>query len=71
MDRKNKDGSSSVEGHPQPVHHYLLIQNGIHIIEYVMLNELAADKIYEFCFICTAPKVRYATGMFVRPIAIV
>ena len=71
LDGFHKDGSSSVECHPQPVHHYLLIQNGIHIMEFVMLNELAADKVYEFCFICAAPKVRYATGMFIRPIAVV
>ena len=34
-------------------------------------SKLAADKVYEFCLICTAPKVRYATGMFVRPIAVI
>lgn len=71
IDGFHADGSSSVPGHPQPVHHYLLIQNGVHIMEYLQLNELAKDKVYEFCFICLPPKVKYATGMFVRPIAII
>ncbi len=71
IDGFNADGSTSVPEHPQPVHHYLLIQQGVHILEYVQLDELAADKQYEFCFICNVSKVRGATGMFVRPIAIV
>ena len=71
LDGQNADGSTSVPGHPQPVHHYLLIQQGVHILEYVQLEELAKDKIYEFCFICSPAKVRYATGMFLRPLAIV
>lgn len=71
IDGFNADGSTSVPEHPQPVHHYLLIQQGVHILEYVQLDELAKDKVYEFCFICNASKVRGATGMFVRPIAVI
>lgn len=71
IDGFHADGSTSVPQHPQPVHHYLLIQQGVHILEYVQLDELAKDKAYEFCFICAVSKVRGATGMFVRPIAIV
>ncbi len=71
LDGFHEDGSTSVPNHPQPVHHYLLIQQGIHILEYLQLNELAADKVYEFCMICLSCKVRYATGMMVRPIAVV
>lgn len=67
----NADGSSSWPNHPQPVHHYMLIQQGVHILEFVQLDELAKDKKYEFLFICTPSKIRSATGMFVRPIAIV
>ena len=40
-------------------------------MEFVQLNELAKDQVYEFCFICTPSKIRNATGMFVRPIAVV
>ncbi len=66
----NADGSSSVPGHPQPVHHYLLVQQGVHIIEFLQLDELAKDKRYEFCFICTPAKIKCATGMYIRPIAV-
>lgn len=71
LDGQHADGTTSVEQHPQPVHHYLLIQQGVHIMEFVQVNELAKDKVYEFCFICLPAKMRYATGMFTRPIAIV
>lgn len=71
LDGQHADGSTSVEGHPQPVHHYLLIQRGVHILEYVQLEEIAKDKAYEFLFICAPAKIRYATGMFCRPLAIV
>lgn len=71
LDGQHADGRTSVPGHPQPVHHYLLIQQGIHILEYVQLEELAKDKVYEFCFICAPAKARYATGMFLRPLAII
>ncbi|MGL4282465.1 MAG: hypothetical protein ACRCSI_02120 [Eubacterium aggregans] len=71
LDGFDANGVASVPMHPQPVHHYLIIQMGIHIIELLQLDELAADKQYEFCFICTPAKVRSATAMFIRPIAIV
>ena len=71
IDGFNADGSSSVPEHPQPVHHYLLIQQAVHIIEYLQLDQLAKDKCYEFCFICLPAKVKCATGMYVRPIAMV
>jgi kynurenine formamidase len=61
IDGFNADGSSSVPNHPQ----------GVHIMELLQLHELAKDKAYEFCFINTPSKIRNATGMFVRPIAIV
>lgn len=62
----------SVEpGNPHPVHQTLLIENGIHIIENVYLEELAADGIYEFLFLALPPKISGATGAMVRPVAIV
>jgi kynurenine formamidase len=57
--------------HPHPVHHYCLIQQGVHFIEMVLLDELAKDKAYEFCFIVSSNKIKGGTGMFVRPLAIV
>lgn len=62
--------TSSYPGHVHPVHHYLLIQQGVHFIEMVQLDELATDKVYEFCFILASSKIKGGTGMFVRPLAI-
>jgi kynurenine formamidase len=53
-----------------PVHRILLVENGIHIIEVMNLTSLAEDKIYEFLFVVTPPKVVGATGIPVRPIAV-
>lgn len=62
--------TSSFPGHVHPVHHYCLIQQGVHFIELVQLDELAKDKAYEFCFIVASSKIKGATGMFIRPLAI-
>ena len=62
---------SSWPGHPHPVHVYCLIRQGVHFMELVQSHELAKDKVYEFCFVVASLKIRGATGMFIRPIAIV
>ena len=62
---------STMPGNPFPVHIYLLIDRGIHILEMVYMEDLARDKIFEFCFICLPLKIKGATGSLVRPIAIV
>jgi kynurenine formamidase len=62
---------SSYPGHIHPVHHYLLIQQGVHIMEMLQLAELARDKVYEFCFIGLPNKIRCSTGMMIRPVAVV
>jgi len=54
-----------------PVHNYLLIQQGVHIGEFHYLEELARDKAYEFCYVCTTEKIKgIAAGFTLRPIAI-
>jgi len=53
-----------------PVHQVLLVQNGIHIIEVMNLEELARDQIYEFVFVVSPLKIRGGTASPVRPIAI-
>ncbi len=67
----NADGSTSFPGHAHPGHEYLLIQKGVHIMEMVMTNELAEDKVYRFCFITLPARVKGATGMMIRPVAVV
>ena len=53
-----------------PGHVLLLVRAGIPIIENLNLEELAAEKIYEFLFVCLPLKMNGATGSPVRPIAI-
>lgn len=54
-----------------PVHQHLLAEAGVYIIENLALEELAAAKLYSFCFILLATKYKGATGCPVRPIAMV
>jgi kynurenine formamidase len=54
-----------------PVHKYLLIDQGVHIGELHNLEELARERTYEFCYICTTNKIRgTVAGFALRPIAI-
>jgi kynurenine formamidase len=53
-----------------PVHTYLLAEQGAPIIELVYLEELAADRVYEFAFIAGSLKLRGADAAPLRPIAI-
>lgn len=62
---------STVPGNPHPVHEHLLIENGIHLIENMILEELSVDGVKEFLFVGLPPKIKGATGAIFRPIAIV
>src|SRR5215510_4119700 len=53
-----------------PVHQILLAVNGIHMLESLKLDELAARRVYEFAFILEPLKLRGATGSTVAPIAV-
>ena len=54
-----------------PVHVHLLVESGIHIIECLNLEALAAAKIYEFLFVASPLKIRGGTGSPMRPFALV
>lgn len=56
--------------HSLPVHQILLVQNGIHIIEAMNLDELAADGVSEFLFMVSPLKIRGGTASPVRPVAL-
>ncbi|MEX1229427.1 MAG: cyclase family protein [Planctomycetaceae bacterium] len=61
------------EGSPTfiPVHNYLLVEQGVHIGEFHYLEDLARDKVYEFCYMATVNKIAGTTaGFTLRPIAI-
>jgi len=54
-----------------PVHKYLLIEQGVHIAELHNLEDLAKDKVYEFCYVGSVNKISGASGGFcLRPLAI-
>lgn len=54
-----------------PAHRVLLVEHGIHIIEAMALEELAAAGIHEFLFVLAPLKLVGATGSPVRPLAVV
>ena len=54
-----------------PAHRLLLVERGIHIVELLDLDRLAADRLYEFTFLLSPLKIVGATGSPARPIALV
>jgi len=54
-----------------PVHVHLLVESGIHIIECLNLEQLAAERCYTFLFTAAPLKIRGGTGSPIRPLAIV
>ena len=52
-----------------PVHQIMLAVNGIHILERMRLEELAAQEVYEFALIIQPLKIQGATGASVAPVA--
>ena len=59
-------------GHRElPVHRLLLVERGVHIIETVNLDQLAAGEHFEFAIILVPLPITGATGSPVRPLALV
>jgi kynurenine formamidase len=54
-----------------PVHAHFLVEKGIHIIEALNLEQLAADGVAEFAFVAIPLKLAGGTGSPIRPIALV
>jgi kynurenine formamidase len=53
-----------------PGHQILIVVNGIHLLENLRLDELAARRVYEFALIVEPLKIQGGTGSTVAPIAI-
>ena len=51
-------------------HQLLITRNGIYSLENLDLEQLAADKVYEFAFIFTPLKLKGAAGAPGNPIAV-
>jgi kynurenine formamidase len=53
-----------------PVHQIMLVVNGIHLLENLRLDELAARQVYEFALVVQPLKIQGGTGSTVAPVAI-
>ena len=53
-----------------PVHQIALVVNGVHLLENLKLDDLAAKQVYEFAFIMQPLKIQGGTGSTVAPIAV-
>ena len=53
-----------------PVHQIMLVVNGIHLLENLRLDQLAARRVQEFALIVEPLKIQGGTGSTVAPIAI-
>jgi kynurenine formamidase len=53
-----------------PVHQIALVVYGVHLLENMKLDELAAKKVYEFAFVMQPIKMQGATGSTAAPIAV-
>jgi kynurenine formamidase len=53
-----------------PVHQIALVVNGVHLLENLKLDELAAKGVSEFAFIMQPLKIQGGTGSTVAPIAV-
>ena len=53
-----------------PVHQIMLAVNGIHLLEALKLDVLAAREVYEFALVVEPLKIRGGTGSTIAPIAI-
>jgi kynurenine formamidase len=69
--------TSTVEVNPNPdtqlslpVHQIMLVVNGIHLLENLKLEELAAKAVHEFAFVVQPLKIQGGSGSTVAPIAI-
>jgi kynurenine formamidase len=69
--------NSSVEVSPNPdpkvslpIHQIMLVVHGIHLLENIKLDELAAKRVHEFALIVQPLKIQGGTGSTVAPLAI-
>jgi kynurenine formamidase len=53
-----------------PVHQIMLVVNGIHLLENMKLEELAAQQVHEFALVVQPLKIQGGTGSTVAPVAI-
>jgi kynurenine formamidase len=63
--------SQFVGGSFNPVHVYLLVNQGVHIGEFHNAERLAADRVYEFAYVATTNAIKgTVAGTALRPLAL-
>jgi kynurenine formamidase len=53
-----------------PVHQIALVVNGVHLLENLKLDDLAAKRVFEFAFVMQPLKIQGGTGSTVSPVAV-
>jgi kynurenine formamidase len=67
---KGAPAAGTPPGMPFAVHHHLLTQAGVHLIENARLEEMARDKVWLACTIVLPLREKGAAGSAIRPVAI-
>jgi kynurenine formamidase len=55
---------------PFEVHQFLLVRNGIYLLENLDLSDLARDRVFEFAFVFSPLRLKGATGSPGNPVAV-
>jgi kynurenine formamidase len=63
-------GPSEDKEEAGPVHQMLIPQNGIHILENLVTEAMARDRVYEFMFVLTKSKTKGSTAANIAPAAV-
>src|ERR687896_2089952 len=64
------EDSKAMGGSFNPVHVYLLVEQGVHILEFNNLERLATERVYEFAYFLTTNAIRgTVAGTALRPVA--
>jgi kynurenine formamidase len=53
-----------------PVHRLLILEHGIYLVEFMYLEELAADAVYEFLFVVAPLRITGGSGSPISPFAV-
>jgi kynurenine formamidase len=67
---KGGPAPGSPPGLPFSVHHHLITQTGVHLLENLKLDELAKDKVWTSCAMVLPLLEKGASGSPIRPVAI-
>jgi kynurenine formamidase len=68
--------TSGTEVIPMPdpertTHGVMIVERGVHLIEIMDLESIAAERIHEFLFVSLPLRIAGATGSWLRPVAII